>query len=166
MNINYLGPFIKKALEHYDAQKLKYKELIHTDDVYISQNIDDGIVFFPNGKNKETFDYELLGYMDNNEKIWVWSWVLTNVDPELSLMSRDILKYGIDLDPKSNTLEHFMLKSLLVNSRSVIDENTQLDVNLAIFSFILKEKIHFIYPRRRLIDKNKYNTFYYLIKKI
>ena len=30
--------------------------------------------------NKDEFDFELLGYFDNQTNIWIWAWVLPNLD--------------------------------------------------------------------------------------
>jgi len=59
-----------------------------------------------------------------------------------------------------------MLKGILVNSRIKIDELVQLDVNLALYTYLLKDKIKFIYPHKKYIDQTntKYVTFYYLIR--
>jgi hypothetical protein len=54
---------------------------------------------------------------------------------------------------------------MLVNSRIQIEEETQLDINLAIYNYLLKERIKFIYPYKRYLDKErqKYVTYYFLI---
>ena len=59
-----------------------------------------------------------------------------------------------------------MIKALLVNSRIIIEESVQLDINLAIYSSLMRDKIKFIFPRIRYLDESKNNfvTFYYLIK--
>ena len=79
---------------------------------------------------------------------------------------RDILSYGLSLEPGSNSNEHFFIKSLLINSRILIQEDTQLEINLAIFSYLAKAKIGFIFSRKMYLnqEKTKYVTYYYIIK--
>ena len=91
---------------------------------------------------------------------------MTELNANQTLLSRELLNYGLKLEPSSNSLEHFYIKALLVNSRVKIDEDIQLETNLAICSYLTKNKILFIYPRRRYLnnEKTKYVTFYYFIK--
>ena len=58
-----------------------------------------------------------------------------------------------------------MIKSLLVNSRIQIEESIQLDINLALYTSLLRDKIKFIYPRRIQLDESNkiFITYYYLI---
>ena len=38
-------------------------------------------------------------------------------------ISRELLEYGLKLEPESSTNDHFMIKSLLANSRIQIEES-------------------------------------------
>jgi hypothetical protein len=40
-------------------------------------------------------------------------------------------------------------KGLLLNSRYIVSDKIGLEINLAIFSSLLKDKILFIYPRKK-----------------
>ena len=93
---------------------------------------------------------------------------ICNINYEKTKICRDLLEYGLKLEPSSNSGEHYILKSLLLNSRILLDEYVQLENNLAIISYILKDNILFIYPRILYIDENKqkFITIYYLIKKL
>jgi hypothetical protein len=156
-----LSQFIKHALEYYDNQNFSYFELIDNQDVVITIES----ITFNIKKKSKIFDYEILGYYDNQNRIWIWGWVLADLDSTKTKLCRELLNYGLKLDPSSNSTEHFILKSFLLNSRIKIDEYIELEIKLAIFSYILKDKIYFIYPRKRYTDKNNNNyvTFYYLI---
>lgn len=165
MEIGALNQFIKKAMDYYDNQKIKYLNEISTQDV--SFDFDTTEITFNFGDNEsKTYDYEMIGYFDNQAKIWIWSWVVTDIKSSESKLSRELLQYGLKLEPGSNSLDHFIIKGLLLNSRTIILEQTQLDINLAIYSYLVRDKIKFIYPRRRYLDQNKktYVTFYYFIK--
>jgi hypothetical protein len=153
--------FIKNALKKYDNQNNKYYELIHNENV--SKDHHYNVIKF--GSDKYTF--ELLSYFDNETKIWIWGWLLLRLENEFNELSRGLLNHGLNLSPSSNSEEHYMIKSFLINSRIQINENVQLDINLAICSELLKDNILFIYPEIVYIDKSKgkYIILYYLIKK-
>ena len=78
----------------------------------------------------------MLGYFDNQNHIWIWGWLLNDLNFNTTKICRGLLDYGLKLEPKSNATEHFFIKSLLVNSRVQVDEDAQLDINLAINSAI------------------------------
>lgn len=165
MDNDSLNQFIKKALQHYDNQNLANKEVLEVADTSVKFSLETNTITFKFDEKEKTFDFEMLGYFDNQSHIWIWAWLLTDLNSEQTKMSRELLNYGLKLESTSNSIEHFFIKSLLVNSRISIEEDTQLDTNLAICTYIIKNKIKFIYPRKRYIDKsNNYVTFYYLIK--
>ena len=165
MDNDSLNQFIKKALQHYDNQNLINKEILDIPDSQVKFSIETNTITFKFDEKEKTFDFEMLGYFDNQSHVWIWAWLLTDLNSEQTKMSRELLNYGLKLESTSNSIEHFFIKSLLVNSRISIEEDIQLDTNLAICSYIIKNKIKFIYPRKRYIDKsNNYVTFYYLIK--
>ena len=109
------------------------------------------------------FEYEFLGYFDNQNHIWIWSWVFPRSNMKETKISRELLEYGLKLEPESNTHDHFMIKSLLVNSRIQIEESIQLEINLAIYTSLLRDKIKFIFPYIIQLDKS-FITIYYVIK--
>ncbi len=165
MDNDSLTQFIKKALQHYDNQILTNIEILYTPDTNVKFSLENKSITFINDNKEKTFDFEILGYFDNQSNIWIWAWLLTNLNSDETKIARELLNYGLKLEPTSNSVEHFFIKSLLVNSRINIEEYIQLESNLAIFSYIIKNKIKFIYPRKRYLENSKnYVTFYYLIK--
>uniref|UniRef100_A0A6C0EDQ8 Uncharacterized protein n=1 Tax=viral metagenome TaxID=1070528 RepID=A0A6C0EDQ8_9ZZZZ len=170
-----LDQIIKSSLSYYDNQNIKYFEYINTQDVNINiqkenpYNLDnDLIIFFKNSENEKSFNFELLGYFDNQLNIWIWGWLLPNVDYDKTKICRDLLDYGLKLQPSTNSSEHAIIKSLLLNSRQKFDEYVQLEINLSIISYLIKDNILFIYPRKLYTDEKKKNfiTIYYFIKKL
>jgi len=165
MDTDSLNQFIKKSLQYYDNQNLANIEILQVSDSNVKFDVEAKTITFITDNGEKEFNFEMLGYFDNQSNIWIWSWLLTNLNSEQTKMARELLDYGLKLEPTSNSVEHFLIKSLLVNSRISIEEDIQLDSNLAICSYMLKNKIKFIYPRRRYLDDSKnYVTFYYLIK--
>ena len=140
MENELLSQLIKTALTHFDEQNTTYKNLIKTENINIQMAYDysdlnmDLIIF----NNKDEFDFELLGYFDNQTNIWIWAWVLPNLDYNKIILSKELLQYGLSLEPSSNSIEHFILKSWLVNSRIILENNIQLENFLALLSYILK----------------------------
>ena len=159
-----LAQLIKSSLKYYDDQNIQYIEFINTNNVNFDQNLNSGLITI----NNREFDYEVLGYFDNQNNIWIWAWVLPELSYDRTILSKELLSYGLKLEPSSNSLEHYIIKSLLLNSRILLEEYIQLETYLAIISYIIKDKILFIYPRKKFIDnKNtEFITVYYFIKKI
>ena len=164
MEIESLNEFIKKALIHYDYQNIKYLSMLKLNHENVIFNSDNTEITFIYDNKKDIFDFDMLGYFDNQNKIWIWGWLLS--DANQTSLSRELLNYGLKLESSSNSIEHFYIKALLVNSRIKIDEDIVLDTNLAICSYLIKNKILFIYPRIRYLnnEKTEYVTFYYFIK--
>jgi hypothetical protein len=157
--------FVKNALKKYDKQNNKYYNLINHDDVNLDENL--GVITFNKVDDHDRYTFELLSYFDNGTKIWIWAWLLLRLENNFNELSRGLLNHGLTLSPSSNSEEHYMIKSFLINSRIQINDSVQLDINLAICSDLLKDNILFIYPRKFYIDKtkDKYIILYYLIKK-
>jgi hypothetical protein len=166
MEIESLNEFIKKALIHYDNQNKKYLSILNLNNENVIFNSENTEITFIYDDKKDIFDFDMLGYFDNQNQIWIWGWLLTNLNANQTVLSRELLNYGLKLEPSSSSIEHFYIKALLVNSRIKIEEDIQLETNLAICSYLIKNKILFIYPRKRYLnnEKTEYVTFYYFIK--
>lgn len=164
MDFVSLSETVKKSIEHYDNQLWEYRQFINNDDIKITDN--ETITFYFDNDEKEVYDCELLGYYDYQNNIWVWAWVLADFNYKDTPHCKYLLEYGLKLEPRSATQEQIMIKGILVNSRIKIDESIQLDINLSIYSYLVKDRIKFIYPRKKYLDKSsdKFVIFYYLIK--
>jgi hypothetical protein len=148
LDIDKLRDFIIKALDLYDKNNLKYSDQINSK-MELSKNDDgDFIAKFFHNKNQIFKAYcQTLGYYDILNKIWIWGWLLPINNNETQI-SRELLDYGLKLDILQTNAEQIFYKSLLLNSRYIVNDKIGLDINLAIFSSLLKEKILFIYPRK------------------
>lgn len=155
-DINDLRDLIIKSLDHYDSIRLKYTK--HLSNKLIIKNISEDVEIV---LDNEIFraKYQILGYHDFKNNIWIWGW-LTQQKSDFIIMSKELLNYGLKLDPSNINAEQLYLKTLLLNSRYIVDGTVGLDINLSIFSYILKEKILFIYPLKN--NDNKI-TIYYII---
>jgi hypothetical protein len=159
MDITSLNQFIKKALEYYDSMREKYNDYMKES---VKYNNDTNEIEF--GTMKKNFTFETLGYFDNTEGVWVWSWIMNDIGLKDINMARGLLNYGLELEPGTVSDEQHMIKSLLVNSRIKIEELEQLDVNLAIYCYLLKNRFTFLYPKKVYLDGGAFVTFYLLIK--
>jgi hypothetical protein len=141
-NINELRELIIKSLDLFDKKAFKYQKYIESE-IKVSE-FDIKIILY----NREIkTDYEYIGYYDKSNNVWIWAWLLQVPNHKLKL-AKELLYYGLKLDIPSINAEQVYLKSLLVNSRYVINDHIGLQINLAIFTYLLNEKILFIYPKK------------------
>jgi len=164
MEFEFLSETVKKALSHYDNQNWNFNTLINNQDIKF--DLENGTITFFFNDNNKIYNYEFLGYYDNQNGVWIWGWVLGDFNYKYTSQCRYLLDYGLKLEPKSATFEQSMIKGILVNSRIKIEEDNQLEVNLALYSYLIKDRIKFIYGNKKYLDNtsNNYVTFYYLIK--
>ena len=161
--LNNLTDFIKNAFEYYDSVKINYFKYINyknknQDIISDIQNSND--FKFEFNKKIQYAKYELLGIFDYDHHIWIWSWVLTHLPNNIIKLSKNLLEYGLKLD-LYNLPEHLFIRSLLVNSRILIESFMDLDNNLAIISYLLKDRILFIYKKK--VHFNNANFIYYYL---
>ena len=166
MELNKINDIIKKSLYHYDCQNIKYKKLINNNNIYFDET-KKTITF--NDENNEiiiTYNYELLSYFDNQHNIWIWAWVLPDFNYIDTSECRYLLDYGLKIESTNSNIEQTMIKGILVNSRIKIEEYIQLEINLSMYSYLVKDRIKFIYERKRYTNDNNdtYITYYYFIK--
>jgi hypothetical protein len=155
---------ILKSLEYYDNINKKYaiylektSLLIFNDKVYIKDiNYNDILIS----------DFEILGIFDEKEQIFIWSWLLPYLKAENIYITQDLIKYALNLESDTNVNEHFFIKSLLLNSRQLIESSFNLELLLSIVSYLSKNKFSFIYPYVQYLneEKTKKIIVFYLIK--
>jgi hypothetical protein len=143
MDINLTG-IIKQALIDYDNMNQKYEEYIIQDKVDIDRN-NLKITF----KKNKTFNYEVLGLFDKNTNVWMWSWLVPDFKYNETLLTKKILNYGLKIEPfeydKNKYDDMLYLKTQLVNTRFLLDNEYQLEIHLSIILYILKDNIKFLY---------------------
>ena len=139
-DVEELRETIIKALEYYDNKNESYK-YIHNQ----SKMKYDNITLFDKKGNVYHKEYEIIGKYDNTNNIWIWGWLLPYENKKTSI-ARYLLEYGLQLDVLNINSEQLFIKSLLTNSRYIVNDIIGLEINIAIFSYLLKDKISFIYP--------------------
>lgn len=162
---NHIIDLIKKSLLHFDNQNNKYKKFLKDTIIYINDK-----KIYSKITKKEVdielkFETEILGIFNHKTNVFLWSWCLPYLGINDTKISKELLNYGLKLEPSSNTVSHFFLKSLLVNARNYIESGFDLDLIQALASYILKDKYNFIYPSNTVNRENELIiTTYFLVK--
>lgn len=159
-----LVSLIDKALNYYDQHNIEYDKYIKTENIQLER--EKNIIKFPDINTE--FKYEFLGIFDNTTNIWMWAWLVPEFMFNETNIVRKLLNYGLKISPTStNKLdnEKLYLKTQMVNGRFLLYDNFQLDLHLAISSYLAKDNIKFIYYKKKYLnkDKTKFITVYYLI---
>lgn len=164
MSENSLKQLVKKALFNYDTENEIHKEIINTKE-YIFNKENATLTF--NKLNKK-FKFNILGIFDYSKKIWIWSWLVPSYSYNNILYTKKLLDYGIKINPEKIDKEFLWIKTQLVNSRFLLDDSLQLDIHLAVISYLMKDNFDFIYPITKQMTKNKDDKLiiYYILKEI
>jgi hypothetical protein len=161
-----LTSIVDKALNYYDEQNNKYKKYTT---MKVSVNRHDNIITFIDGTETYDFQYEVLGVFDNSTNIWIWAWMFPDFVYAETNIVRMLLNYGLKITPtliSGLTDERLYLKTQLINSRFLLNDFFQLELHLAISSYLAKDNFKFIYGKKTYLNKDKTTsiTIYYLIK--
>ena len=160
-----LNILIDKALSNYDECSIQYKKYIDSDNVIIDRT--NTTIKFIDMDNL-VFKYNILGIFDNENNIWIWAWMIPQCSHTETIFVKKLLNYGLKIDTSilhGHVYDKLYIKTQLVNSRFLIEDNYQLELQLAISHYLAKDNIKFIYPRIKYLtsDKTKFITYYYLI---
>lgn len=141
--------FITDALDYYDKICEKSKD-DYNNITYINfENITDktnnmtyrAINMFDKDNNLiDKKKFEVLGIYISPQNIWSWSWAIPKFDKMLTVTSKKILNYGIEMDP-----QYINLKKELVTSRYHITRLIQVDLHVATAAYLSKKQNIFKY---------------------
>ena len=153
-----ISDLILKSFEYYDNQNKLHEKYLKKKGILDGEN---SVIIFDNVK----FKYELLGVFDNQTNVWIWSWMIPLIDNEKSTISKKLLNYGLNIFPSNENQEEIYLKTQLLNSRFLIQDEFQLEIHLALASYLSRENFKFLYPIKKYMNKkkDKYITKYFLI---
>ena len=156
-----ISDLIKKSLDHFDKQNYEFEKYSgENGDISLKENK----IFDKKTGSFINISFEVLGVFHHSSNVFFWGWVLPYLSINETKISRQLLNYGLNLDPQSNNTEHFYLKSLFVNSRIYIETDFDLDLIQSISSYLLKDKFNFIYQGFLTSKGDFLITTYYLIK--
>jgi hypothetical protein len=148
LKIDNLKDLIIKSLDYYDRKNYKYKNnqvKIIFDKIIIYKtkdqigDSDDNILL--------EASLDLIGVYNVSSNVWIWGWVFPYENNKI-ILSKYLLNYGLELDLININAEQLYLKGLLTNSRYIVNDDIGLDINMAIFTYLLKDKIQFIYSSK------------------
>lgn len=145
MNKNSYFNTIKAAIEEHDIyeykiinfiKKIKYLKFNN------NPNLTPRIKFFDSDKNLLLDSgFENIGIYKQKNNIWQWGWSMNAINNNQNSISRNILTYSFKL--KSDIPSEFLLKSILLDSKHIIKNKLQLEILLALSSYL--SKFHFIF---------------------
>ena len=145
--MTHISSIVTDALEFYDNNNEKYKTLKEKSKfVKIEQHqndIEHNIIYFYD-ENKQLFfqsRYEVIGMLSNESKVWTWGWAIPHLKKNSIKTSKDILLYGINLNPGDDTI----LKTELITSRFRVANDVQLDIHISLSSYLSKNPLIFEY---------------------
>lgn len=151
---------ISKSLQDYDSNSdlIRYLQK-HTRLETIEKKIDterDVWIFYDRDTNDILFEteVEVLGIYHKKVGVWIWAWSVPNYSIIKINLSKELLLYALSLGFESS-----YLKTLLITSRGSIVDPIQLDIHIALASYIIKNP--YIYPYEQIIDG--YSMFRYYI---
>lgn len=160
-NNNPVTNMIVNALEYYDKNMEKndklFKQTYYINFPKIDKELKGDLVrrriSMYNKKKEEIFTskYEIIGIYENQTKTWSWGWAIPKLPKNQTYILRKILNYGLDLEPE-NTHNSF-LRTELITGRFRISKLLQLDLHVAIASYISKMPNVYMY----IYDKSKAN---------
>lgn len=153
-NLSY--SIIKDSLDYYDKYQPEVQNILSKIEyikINIGDNVNDEYIFYDSDdkiilKSK----IETLSIYIPQNKTWKWSWSVPFAKYKNTLISREILKYAFTLDTDND----LFLKSTLVNSKIVIQNNYQIDIYLALSALLSKKP--FILRMYLIPKENNTNT--------
>lgn len=139
---------IAEALEYYDTNTEKYSKMLNSTK-YISYEIPKSDLEFAMvtlyDKDKKVIlhsRYEVLGIYHMNGNIWTWGWASQQAKKNMIKTSKELLNYGIDIDLTTDP-GMASVKFELTSSRFKISTQTQIDIHIAMASFLSKNPVIF-----------------------
>ena len=156
-----LKTFIKDRLDYLDKSNSKYENLINNSNIEFNPSNSEVFIKFK-GDVEYKAKASLLGAFDGNTNLWLWAWAIPSFNFDEIKDSKEILEYGLMLEPNTNSKIHYYIKPHLVNSRLYFENKTFLDIHLSLSLYISK-KAKFIYPRIKEKINGKEIIVYYLV---
>ena len=97
----------------------------------------------------KTEKVNFIGVYDENQQIWYNGWTICDIEHyDKYKLSKELLIYGLNIerDMGKSHVEKAIIKSILVNSKFYIsNKNLQLNVIVALISYLVKAKSYSIF---------------------
>ena len=144
MNKNSYYNTIKTAIEEHDLYEYKILNFLKKIEYFKIQNdrnLTPRIKLFDSNKNLLLeSSFENVGIFKQKNNIWQWGWSMNSINNNQNFISRNILTYSFKL--KTEIPSEYLLKAILLESKHFIKNKLQLEILLAISSYL--SKFHFI----------------------
>lgn len=134
-----------RSLDYYDNNREKFNKFISKVRYLQIQRTSKGdidrkkLIFYDRDKEKIGISrIEQVGTYYHDPKLWVWSWANPSNEKNVTYLSRKILSYGLDITTDVKDINNIFLKAELITSRFKINDKIQLDIHIAISSYITK----------------------------
>jgi len=149
--------FIADALLNYDKNTEEFQKKIKQARYILFFEYNDikkfdKIMFFDEDKKfMSMFNYGILGTYFYNQNVWIWSWA-TIEKTKNTKIARELLKFGSGLEVTDT------VKSHLINSKTIISDPLQIDIQLSIASSLSKQKNIFPFIKKFSNNNNNNNN--------
>lgn len=133
---------VLNSLNYYDKNNMNNEKIYKKFNYYTINRSDNDldhstIHFFD--KNKQLIfksRYEVIGVYNVEAGFWTWGWAAPSLKKNYIQIVRKLLNYGLDLEPGE---DGFFLKAELITSRFQVTNDIQLDIHVAIASYLSKK---------------------------
>ncbi len=156
--------FVTTSLKYFDENSEKYdgvlKHAKYIKYIFAENDMTNNIVVFFDKNKNEIFKsrYEIIGLYNTDVNTWTWSWAIPTFKKNNTGTARKLLNYGLMLDPSVK-----YLKTELITSRFRVADFVQLDIHIAIASYISKNPFVYKYGEISDIRKSVDNEGYIFI---
>jgi hypothetical protein len=167
-NLSFLIP---TSLEYLDTNNEKYSDFYKS--VKESKTVKNDLdmqrnkIIFSDDKGKTILEseYEVIGLYYNKYNLWCWAWAIPILKKNETYIIKKLLNYALEIDLSLKENQQFkFIKTQLINSRSKITDELQLDIHLALASYLSKKKV--IYKKKFFLrddDPENYIIYYLFI---
>ena len=133
--MNNFSQIVRSALEYYDENTIKFYDQIHSFKYYkINKQIGEITFFDQDKKLIKNTSYEIIGKYIHKQNIWTWGWSIPVLQKNLNKISKKILLYALELESIDNAL-----KTEFITSRYQISNPIQMEIHVALASFLSKQ---------------------------
>ncbi len=133
-----MNTIIPTALEYFDKNKknINKKEFKYLKIIEATDENEHNIIKFYDENEKEilTSRYEIAGIYYTRPKIWIWGWGDSNLSKNKTIIIRKLFNYAFTLTDKEKSL-----KKELITSRFKINNYIQLDIHIALATYLTKK---------------------------
>jgi hypothetical protein len=146
---------VPNALSYYDKVNHNYRPLFRKIGSYRYQtstdpNIPNNISFYDRDNNLlGSSNYQILGVYSRQHRMWAWAWSIPSHSAKTINLSRKLLTYGLDNEDAN-------IRSELVTSRFAVAHPMNLDIHLAIASYLTRHVMYAAYVYPDASDRTNY----------